>query len=473
MERDKGAVDEAAARAEAEEVVATITQHALQAEAVAAGDEAAKKKKKKKKKAKKPAGVATEAALDLLGERKMLERFENLDLSTELKEARPNHPFWHSQPVIAMKESAKVDKNEPIEVKTLEEVSKAGLDLPAGFEWVEVEVQNDAEMTVVYELLRNHYVTDDDGLFRFDYGVPLLRWAMCPPGWLRSWHIGVRRVKDKQLVGFITAVPCHARVYDAQIKMVEINFLCVHKQYRDKRLAPVLIKEITRRVNLQNIWQAVFTAGVVLPHAISSCRYYHRSLNPKKLIDIGFSHQNKKLTMSATIKLYALPPKTATPGLRPLEARDVAATRVLLNKYLAAFHLSVEFSEEEFAHWFLPRQGVVYAYVVESKEHKITDFLSFYRLPSSVLGNAHHSTLEAAYSFYNVALTVSWQTLIQDALILAKSLNFDVFNCLDLMDNETFLTELKFGKGDGSLQYYLFNWKCAPTRPKGIGLVLM
>jgi hypothetical protein len=32
--------------------------------------------------------------------------------------------------------------------------------------------------------------------------------------------------------------------------MVEINFLCVHKKLRDKRLAPLLIKEITRRVNL-------------------------------------------------------------------------------------------------------------------------------------------------------------------------------------------------------------------------------
>ncbi len=33
--------------------------------------------------------------------------------------------------------------------------------------------------------------------------------------------------------------------------MVEINFLCAHKKIRSKRLAPVLISEITRRVNLQ------------------------------------------------------------------------------------------------------------------------------------------------------------------------------------------------------------------------------
>lgn len=37
--------------------------------------------------------------------------------------------------------------------------------------------------------------------------------------------------------------------------MVEINFLCVHKKLRKHRLAPVLIQEITRRVNVTNVWQ--------------------------------------------------------------------------------------------------------------------------------------------------------------------------------------------------------------------------
>lgn len=51
--------------------------------------------------------------------------------------------------------------------------------------------------------------------------------------------------------------------------MTEINFLCVHKKLRDKRLAPVLIKEITRRVNLKNIWQAVYTSGQLLPTPVA------------------------------------------------------------------------------------------------------------------------------------------------------------------------------------------------------------
>ena len=38
--------------------------------------------------------------------------------------------------------------------------------------------------------------------------------------------------------------------------------------------------------------------------------------------------------------------------------------------------------------------------------------------------------------------------------------SFDVFNALDLMDNKEFLEKLKFGIGDGNLQYYLYNWRC-------------
>jgi glycylpeptide N-tetradecanoyltransferase len=40
------------------------------------------------------------------------------------------------------------------------------------------------------------------------------------------------------------------------------------------------------------------------------------------------------------------------------------------------------------------------------------------------------------------------------------------------MDNSTFLENLKFGIGDGNLQYYVFNWKCMEMPSNKIGLVL-
>ena len=42
-------------------------------------------------------------------------------------------------------------------------------------------------------------------------------------------------------------------------------------------------------MNLRNIWQAAYTAGTILPKPIATAQYWHRSLNPKKLIEVQFS----------------------------------------------------------------------------------------------------------------------------------------------------------------------------------------
>ena len=44
----------------------------------------------------------------------------------------------------------------------------------------------------IYQLLSQHYVEDDDNMFRFAYSPEFLRWALQPPGFRREWHIGVR-----------------------------------------------------------------------------------------------------------------------------------------------------------------------------------------------------------------------------------------------------------------------------------------
>lgn len=110
---------------------------------------------------------------------------------------------------------------------------------------------------------------------------------------------------------------------------------------------------------------------------------------------------------------------------------------------------------------------------MQNKSGEVTDFTSFYHLPSTIIGNAKHSILRACYAYYNVATTMSMHDLMRDALILARNLHVDVFNALDLMENRTFFDDLKFGAGDGNLQYYLYNWKCPEISSPETGLVLL
>ena len=106
----------------------------------------------------------------------------------------------------------------------------------------------------LFTLLRDHYVEDTDGVFRFEYSIEFLKWALCVPNFIKDWHVGVKSSSNGKLLAFISGTPVKTKVKDQTIKMAEINYLCVHKLLRKKKLAPVLIKEITRRVNLRNIW---------------------------------------------------------------------------------------------------------------------------------------------------------------------------------------------------------------------------
>eukprot|EP01087_Luapelamoeba_hula_P014795 TRINITY_DN4388_c0_g1_i1.p1 TRINITY_DN4388_c0_g1~~TRINITY_DN4388_c0_g1_i1.p1 ORF type:complete len:407 (-),score=58.27 TRINITY_DN4388_c0_g1_i1:51-1271(-) len=383
------------------------------------------------------------------------------------------HEFWDTQPVLHGEQ--KEEANETIENKTLTDIEKEPLPFGhAGFEWSDTDVDDPVVLDQIYTLLKENYVEDDDCMFRFDYSREFLLWALKPPGFRREWHVGVRYGKAKRLMAFITAVPANMCVRGTTIPMVEINFLCIHKQLREHRLAPKLIKEITRRVNLTNIWQAVYTAGVKLPRPVGECRYYHRSLNPKKLVNVGFSSLHSRLTIPRAVKLYRVDGRPHIPGLRAAKPEDVPQMAVLLREFLATRQLYPVFDDEEVAHWFLPRHDIINTFVVENPgTKKITDLLSFYSLPSSILGNDTYKTLRAAYSFYNVATSVPLKELMSDALVMANQLGYDVFNCLDLMENKSFLADLKFGPGDGNLHYYLFNWKCKAMQSSELGLVLM
>lgn len=296
--------------------------------------------------------------------------------------------------------------------------------------------------------------------------------ALKAPGWQKAWHVGVRVVSTGRLVAFISAIPSRFRVRAAEMASVEVNFLCVHKKLRAKRLAPVLIKEVTRRVNLAGVFQALYTAGTLLPEPVVTTQYFHRPLNYPKLCEAGFTALPPGCTAAQMRERLRLGKPRA--ALRALEARDVPAAHALFARCMGGFALVPLLSLEEFAHWLLPRDRLVYSYVVEGADGGVTDFVSFYALPTSVLGNSQHASINVAYLFYyGAADPATLEATMQAVLCKAQAEGFDVFNCVDIMHNQLFLKSLGFSMGDGSLHYYLYNWKTSLMKPEEVAVVML
>lgn len=394
------------------------------------------------------------------------------------------------------------------------------------FQWSQIDVDSDNDMQELHALLRDHSAQTSarqivaqtsahqihtpqtsaqstqstphqistlqtshsaDSVFSFDYSHAFLRWALKPPGWRAQWHVGIRA--GGRLVAFIAAVPGTVCVRGAEVKCVSVSFLCVHRRLRKCRLAPMLIREITRRVNAEGTWQAVYATGIALPGAVAACQWYHRPLHAHKLADVGFMDLPEQC-----MRAIAKPP--AIRGMRRAEARDTPAiVRALAAS--AGRELRPVFGEREVTHWFL--SGAVTCYVVEgvgaramdadantedaagaagvgaagAGTNTITDMFSYYTLPSSVSGNATHGAVTVAYSFYNVSTRVPLQTLMHHALVTARDSGHDVFNALDSGDNATVFEQLRFQRGCGLLYYYLYNWQCSAMEPSDVGLTLV
>ena len=200
-----------------------------------------------------------------------------------------------------------------------------------------------------------------------------------------------------------------------------------------------MIQEITRRCYVNGIFQAIYTAGIVLPKPVSTCQYFHRSLNWEKLYNVGFAPLPPGSTKAWQISKNKLPPTTSTPGLRQMQQKDVDDVWDLLRRYLSRVDLAQDFSREEVGHWLLHQEKlsterVVWTYVVEEPEtHKLTDFFSFYALNSTVIGNLKYEQVRAAYLFYyateaafsteKAALKTRLRTLMKDALIIARNVS--------------------------------------------------
>lgn len=196
----------------------------------------------------------------------------------------------------------------------------------------------------MYELLTNNYVEDDDNTYRFDYSREFIRWALTPPGFRPDWLVGIRD-ENKTLVACITGVPVTVLVEEDKIKMAEINYLCVHKKERESKLAALLISEVTRRVNLRDKWQAIYTSGKNLPTPFTRATYFHRSINPKKLIEVKFSALTQNQTLAMVKKLYSIP-EELTLELRPMVKSDVFWVAKLLNEGLSKYVVKFHFTDE-------------------------------------------------------------------------------------------------------------------------------
>ena len=139
----------------------------------------------------------------------------------------------------------------------------------------------------------------------------------------------------------------------------------------------------------------------MIPTPISTCKYYHRTLNVPKLVDAKFTYVPRNMTIARMIRQFKVgsAPALSRAGLREMEEKDVSAVAELYRRYTERFDMIPLLEEDDVRHQFLSGRGngereasigrrrgqVVWTYVVEVSSHHDS------RLPLL----AYHKSLES------------------------------------------------------------------------------
>jgi len=339
------------------------------------------------------------------------------------------HEYWDKQPVPR-------EDTAPGEIDSSREVSKKTTKLPDGLVW------SSCSLKEACEFLREHYV--QNGRFKLSYTVETLKWSI-------EDSIAVRKIDTKELVGFIASTSINAKVEEHEIKMTQIDYLCVHPSYRSERLAPLLITEIKRRANKRGIWQAIYTAVAKIPTPISKSCYWHRFLDVKHLVKSQF-HQTNRLRE----KFYEIrgPCKY---GWRKMTLEDIPKVTRILQEHVKHFKIAPIIDEDYVWRVLLP----IHSYVNDDSD----DFISFYDIPYERVDGT--DTVRQVYRFFIVG------DVYNDAFLIAKNLGYHVFNSAEAGVPTDLLERHKFMKGNGFVHYYLYNWNLSgSTEPKEIAVII-
>ena len=221
------------------------------------------------------------------------------------------------------------------EIKIIKsEISKRkNVFLPEGFVLRTLSVSN---LDDIYGLINNHYIEDDNHIARMSFSKDFLYWYLkyIPPGFI------VGMTYKNKLVGMITAIFIDMIVYDKQIKVPYINFLCVQSKIRKLGLAQFLFEEIKERLTNIKITYAFFTGMKQITQSFCKTKDFIIPINYKKLEEVGFLEED----------LTPIPKMEDNP-IHLMVAADIETVLPKLNKYLEKFSVKPYFTNDSMYHF--------------------------------------------------------------------------------------------------------------------------
>ena len=119
----------------------------------------------------------------------------------------------------------------------------------------------------------------------------------------------IRSTNNKKIMGIATGDIKKYVINGQTVKLIEGNFMCVHKKLRNKRVAALLLLEQMRRHRAMGIPHGMYTSEHSMPTPFATTHFMNRFINPSKLAEVKYTNMPAFTSFKEFDKKYALPKK--------------------------------------------------------------------------------------------------------------------------------------------------------------------
>ena len=105
-----------------------------------------------------------------------------------------------------------------------------------------------------------------------------------------------------------------------------------------------------------------------MPTPFCTSHYMNRFINSKKLVEIKYTNKPPNVSMKQFEKRYELPERKGIEiegTIRKMEKKDISTVLKLHNNQQKLYKVHYKMSQDDIIHFMLPKDEVVWTYVIE------------------------------------------------------------------------------------------------------------
>lgn len=382
------------------------------------------------------------------------------------------YKFWSTQPVPKIGESVGLPG---IILKHLKEHYVHQEKMFDPYQWFNLTPMDldSSSWDDILNFLNKYYKINSKDEFREHFTKDYLRWILG-----RDYIILGFKVKSEdgpiRFGGLIMASVKQMQIFNMDVPVADTQYLCIHPKLREKQLAPMLIREMTRCMSNRGVIVGYFHAEEYIPVPFCRVEFYNRPLNYERLYNAGFIKLEQNVTLDRAVSTCMISYKNKHKVVKMTDKHYNLVFK-LLCEYQNKYNVYRKYSFEEFIDSFADN-SCVNSFVILGDDGGVLDFYSYYKLPYFVFKSQKNpkvpNFINAAYMNMYTSVNVTQLTIFKAALLSARDDLMDIFICSDAMENIDVLYDnvSKFSRGSTVLNHHFLNLKCPEISPQQLCL---